>query len=169
MPKKFVYEYIKEQIESVEGYKLLSETYINSSSKLKMQCPKGHIFEIKYNDFQQGQRCPLCSNRTSKGEKEVLQIVKKFTDEMIIENDRTQITNSLTGRNLELDIWIPSLKKAIEYNGKYWHSNDLIKDRDKEKLKQCKEKGIKLLVINDEDWINNREVNMKKIEIWMEE
>ena len=45
--------------------------------------------------------------------------------------------------------------KAIESNGKYWHS---LKDkiiRDKIKLDKCTKKGIELLVIQEKNWINN--------------
>lgn len=40
MPKKLTYKYVKEQIERVEGYKLLSKKYIDSQTKLKIQCNK---------------------------------------------------------------------------------------------------------------------------------
>ena len=165
--KKHTYEYIKDQIESVEeGYKLLSKEYIGAHKKLRVCCDKGHEYEVTYGNFKHcNNRCPVCALAyvTSKGEKEVYQMVKELTDELVIENDRTQIVNSLTGRNLELDIYIPSLKKAIEYNGEYWHSNDLVMQRDKEKIKQCKEKGIDLLIIKEKEWLNHKEVCFGRI------
>lgn len=147
------YEFIKKQMKK-EGYTLLSEEYINSSTKLEVQCNKGHIYKVNWNNFQRGKKCPVCDRikTSSKGEKEVCDIVKVFTKELIIENDRTQIINPLTGHKLELDIWIPSLNKAIEYNGTYWHSLSDRIEKDKEKERQCKEKGIDLLVIKEEDW-----------------
>ncbi len=60
MPKKLTYEYIKEQIE-VDGYKLLSTEYINSSIKLKIKCHKRHIYWASYSNFQQSKRCPKCA------------------------------------------------------------------------------------------------------------
>src|SRR5574343_315234 len=54
-------EKVKNYVESVDGYKLISTKYDNSKTKLTLQCPKGHIFQMRYNDFQQGQRCPKCS------------------------------------------------------------------------------------------------------------
>ena len=44
MPKKLTYEYVKNYIESFEGYKLLSEEYKNAHIKLQLKCPEGHIF-----------------------------------------------------------------------------------------------------------------------------
>ena len=52
----------------------------------------------------------------SKGEKSVLDFVRNIIPDMVIkENDNTVIRSTETGRPLELDIWIPQLKSAIEY------------------------------------------------------
>ena len=40
------------------GYKLLSTEYKNNKSKLRFECPNNHIFEMVFNNFQQGQVCP---------------------------------------------------------------------------------------------------------------
>lgn len=60
MTKKHTYQYIKSYIESY-NYKLLSEEYNNSSTMLMIKCPEDHIFEMKYNNFKSGQRCPTCA------------------------------------------------------------------------------------------------------------
>ena len=65
--KKLDYKCIKEQIESVNGYKLLSIKYKNNYSKLKVQCDKGHIYKVKWNVFQQNSRCPICYNMSRSG------------------------------------------------------------------------------------------------------
>jgi cytochrome c-type biogenesis protein CcmH/NrfF len=57
--KKLIYEYIKEFIENT-GYMLLSEYYINSAVKLDIMCDNGHVYNVRFNDFQQGRRCPVC-------------------------------------------------------------------------------------------------------------
>jgi len=111
-----------------------------------------------YNSFQRGQRCPICDRikTSSKGEKEVFELAKQYTNDQILENDRTQILNPLTGWNLELDIYMPSLNKAIEYNGEYWHSSPYAIEKDTIKQEQCKEKGIELLIIEERNWIDNK-------------
>ena len=53
--------YIKEFIEK-ENYKLLSTSY-KYHKKLKIKCPNGHVFEMKWNDFHQGHRCPECQKK----------------------------------------------------------------------------------------------------------
>ena len=168
--KKLTHEYVKGQIEK-ESYKLLSNEYENNHIKLKIQCPKGHKFKMRWNNFQIGQRCPECWEETShsKPEKEVLEIVKSFTNKLVMENDRTQIINPKTGKNLELDVYIPALDKAIEFNGTYWHSSNYMKYKDEQKIIQCEDKGINLMIIEEQDWINNKKECVNNIHSFIRE
>ena len=96
--------------------------------------------------------CPHCFKaHVSKKEKAVLEFVRTIYDGEILENDRIQ----LEGR--ELDIFLPSLNVAIEFDGDYWHSKEGAKERDAKKTQLCEQKGIKLLRIKESDWDNNRE------------
>ena len=51
---------------NVKGYKLLSNNYINCDKKLLFQCPEGHKFEMSWDNFHQGQRCPYRYNSPRK-------------------------------------------------------------------------------------------------------
>ena len=102
----------------------------------------------------------------SKGEKEVLEFVKSIYSGTIIENDRTQMTpNDENGwiENHELDIWLPDIKVAIEFNGTYWHSLPNKIESDKFKKIQCESKGIRLLTISESDWDNEQDICKSKI------
>jgi hypothetical protein len=102
--------------------------------------------------------CPHCFKAPiSKKEKEVLEFVKLIYHGEVVENDR----KILEGK--ELDIFVPSLNLAIEFDGKYWHSLESIKEKDERKNQLCEEKGIKLLRIKEEDWNTNREEVEKRI------
>lgn len=59
----------------------------------------------------------------------------------------------------ELDIYIPEFNLAIEINGIYWHS-EIFKSKDYhlEKTLNCAEKGINLLHIWEDDWLQRKEV-----------
>lgn len=60
---RLTYEYVKSWIENPDlgGYKLLSTEYINAKTKLEIECPNEHVFEINYDNFKQGKRCAECS------------------------------------------------------------------------------------------------------------
>lgn len=57
--KKHSTEYIRTVFEA-NGYTLLTKKYVNTETKLEYICPYGHIHSIKWNNFEQGQRCPTC-------------------------------------------------------------------------------------------------------------
>ena len=162
--KRNILNVVKNYIEDF-NYKLLSTSYIKALDKLKLLCPKGHIFEMRYNDFQQGHRCPECSLVLgwSKAEKEIVEYVKSIYSGNIIENDRTVCKNYWSGKNLELDIYLPEIQKAIEYNGRHWHSFEQKQWYDEMKKKQCIKKGINLLVIQEQDWLDNKMYQLNKI------
>jgi len=168
--KKHTIEDVREKaMMAAPDYKLLSKVYVGALEKLEWECPKNHTFWASYGNFiNNGTRCPFCAaNATSsEGEREVGQFVESCLhhDTNIILNDRTQILNPLTDCFLELDIWISSLKKAIEYNGVYYHSLPDQKIRDKIKVEECKRLGIDLLIVNEEKWTTNQEVEKKIIE-----
>jgi hypothetical protein len=83
---------------------------------------------------------------------EIRKIISEIYSGPVIYNDRKQIINPNTNRFLELDLWFPELNKAIECNGIYWHKRKKAIVRDKIKQSFCKDQGIDLLVITDEDW-----------------
>jgi hypothetical protein len=58
--KKKSFEDVKHCFEAC-GYILLSTKYVNSVTKLKFVCPKGHVGLVTYNGFQQGCRCQRCA------------------------------------------------------------------------------------------------------------
>ena len=69
-------------------------------------------------------------------EKELVEFCKQYYPDLI-ENDRQLI------KPYELDIVIPELKLAIEFNGDYWHSKKFKADNYHQmKIDMCKEKRI---------------------------
>ena len=90
--------------------------------------------------------------------------VRNFIESLGIKvspNNRSQIFSPETGHGLELDIFMPNLNKAIEYNGEYWH-----RDRKRDLLKQelCKLRNIELLTIWENEWVNDKDRCRKEIE-----
>jgi hypothetical protein len=66
----------------------------------------------------------------------------------VVRNDRTIIAP------LELDIYLPNHNIAIEYCGLYWHSEVNGKDRNyhANKQKLCKQQGIQLITLYEDEW-----------------
>jgi len=159
---KLTIGFIRSEFEK-EGYELLSEKYINAQQLLNYICPNEHRHSIRWGNWQQGQRCPFCVITASKGEIQVRNFIKSF-DVEVLPNDRNQIFSPETGYGLELDVFMPTLNKAIEYNGEYWH-----RDESKDLLKRelCESKGIDLLIIWDEKWNNDVDYCKRKIKTFI--
>ena len=98
-------------------------------------------------DFLQGKGCPRCGYHLSKNEDEIADIISNFYP--VERNNR-----SILG-GLELDMYIPSCKVAIEYNGLRWHSEQFKPDKNYHlnKLLKCQEKGIKLIQIFEDEYL----------------
>jgi hypothetical protein len=151
-------EFIRSEF-AKENYISLSIEYKNNKQKLDYICDRGHKHSIKWNDWKNGHRCPECVGKISKGEIEVRNFIESLRVK-VLSNDRSQIFNPETGNGLELDIFMPTLNKAIEYNGEYWHQDE---DRDLFKQHLCKSKSIKLLTIWDKEWKTQKDACKSKI------
>lgn len=102
--------------------------------------------------------CKHCGqyNGTSKTEKDISDYIRLFVnpDEMV-ENDRT----ILGGK--ELDVYIPNMKLAFEYDGLYWHKND--SERHLEKTMLCEQNGIHLIHIFENEWMYKQDIVKSRI------
>lgn len=94
----------------------------------------------------------------STGEQEVADYVVSL-GVSINHNDRTVIPP------LELDVFIPEYSLAIEYCGVYWHSEQNGKGRTyhKTKFDRCKQQGIQLLTIFEDEWKASQTIVKRKI------
>ena len=134
--------------------------YINSNTKIRILCPKHGEFEQLPHDHLQGKGCPKCACVESKAESEIYEYVCSLIGkENVISRDRTVLDGK------ELDIYVPSLGVGIEYNGLRWHSDEFNKDKNYHlnKLKECNNKGIKLIQIFEDEWIERHDIVLKKI------
>lgn len=172
-----VYRYTQhdfiELCKSIHGDKYTYEktVYSRMTDDIIVTCKIHGDFKIKAVLFiHHDVGCPCCyEGRTSKSEKEVFDFVKNFSSGEIKNNTFSIIKNSTTNSKLELDIFIPDLNIAFEFNGTYWHSTEFKpenKYKHLNKTKLCEEKGIKLFHIWESNWLENRsevEDRIKKI------
>ena len=126
--------------------------FIDDTTKVRIICPKHGIFEQVPYSHMSGNGCPKCKSIISKPEIELQDFIKSLGFKI-----KTNNRKILNGR--ELDIYIPELKKAIEFNGTYWHysKKHFTPGKHAKKSNLCKEKGIKLLHIREDLWLKNKE------------
>jgi transposase len=90
----------------------------------------------------------------SKDEEELAQLIQNKWNIDIIRNYRLK-------NKQQIDIYIPSLKIGIEYNGIYWHSENSPSPRNRSyhynKMKQAKMEDIRLITIFEDEWILNKD------------
>lgn len=134
--------------------------YVNNKTKVRIICPIHDEFEQTPDDHLQGKGCPKCEKQISKAENEIYDFCCSYIG---IENVNQRNRDIIKPQ--ELDIYLPSLKCAIEYNGLRWHSDKYCKDRNYHlnKLNACKDKGIKLLQIFEDEYINKKDIVYNKI------
>ena len=110
-------------------------------------------------------KCTNCNPidaQISGKELSLLQLIKENYDGEIILNSRKII------KPFELDIYLPELKIAFEFNGTYWHSNKYKETTyHSTKTEKCLKKKIDLIHIFEDDWDNNydtvKEIILSKI------
>ena len=95
----------------------------------------------------------LVSDGTSDIENDIYLYIKSIYSGKIIQNDRS----ILNGK--EIDIYLPEMNFAIEFNGLYWHS-EVYKDKmyHQEKTILCENKGIQLIHIWEDDWLDKKDI-----------
>ena len=100
----------------------------------------------------EGSGCPYCNNKskTSFPEQALLFYIRKLFDDAV--GHYTDIFSS----KMSLDIYIPSLLTAIEYDGTYWHDNKK-NIHDKTKYEYCKEHNIYLIRVREAQPLENEE------------
>lgn len=97
--------------------------------------------------------CNPIQKSYSAAEKDLLSYVSSIYSGTIIENDRSAIAP------YELDIYLPDLNLAIEYNGLYWYSDEM-KPNNYHRMKSdlCKENGVHLIHVFEDDWVNKQSI-----------
>lgn len=124
--------------------------------------------------------CPMCmlGQRQSTGERDMISTVCSMFPMLkheIMMNQSVSIkeaSKGTVGSRMELDLFLPSLMIAIEYNGEYYHSDELIQSKGRydsaqdyhdAKLDYCMQAGIELMTIWDNDWNDNRNACIEHI------
>jgi very-short-patch-repair endonuclease/DNA-directed RNA polymerase subunit RPC12/RpoP len=162
---KQVKDYVEQQ-----GYTLLSQKYAGAHTRLQVSCPKKHQYQVTWNNFQQGHRCPYCLN---KSEHKLGQILEELFPNKI----KKQGNLGFLGRQ-RVDYYIEEEKIAIEYDGiQHYHplpgafgaktekeAQKQLREtqkRDKRKEQLCKENGWRLIRIRYDEPLSAKSVGDK--------
>ena len=155
--KKEVYEKYKDE------YEILSTNYINSQTHIEVKHKCGNVYKVTPNNLLRGFGCAKCAFKESDGEKALVEFIDSIkSNNTIIRNDRRVIQPK------ELDILIPEIKVAFEYNGLYWHSEKYKgKKYHLDKTSACKQNDIMLIHIFEDEWLNKNKIVKSKINYLM--
>lgn len=126
-----------------------------SKRKLWWRCLEGHEYYAAVQDVVRGKaKCNLCINTRSLGEQELALFIHENSPYYLEINSRSVISP------YELDMYIPEKNLAIEFNGVYWHTEAQGKDESYHynKWKMCKDAGVDLVTVWEDDWRDRREV-----------
>lgn len=149
---------VKQIFEISPSVVLLSDwrSYDTQDSLLKVSCKTcGEDDEVSFFNLKRCWRCRKCYPIGSRPQLELSSYIKSFGLE-VIDSTRSIIPP------LELDIWIPEKRLAIEYHGLYWHSSKVSdafdKKRHRLKYEMCRSQGIKLIQIFSDEWITKGDI-----------
>lgn len=149
-------------IEKLERYNI-DDYILRDDRTIDIKCDNNcdHYYNItsknlyQRNEIQKSILCTICnsiiSQKQSGKELQVLSFVKDNYKNDILENNKKIVS--------ELDIYLPDLNLAFEFNGIYWHS-DLYKDKEYHlnKTELCESNGIQLIHIWEDDWIYRQDI-----------
>lgn len=116
-----------------------------SEKKIWWLCKYGHEWMASVATRSQGHGCPICARRfhTSLPEQTVFFYLSQVFPDAI--NSYRDIFDN----KMELDVFLPSISTAVEYDGVAWHKRNNKYTSDKRKYAICHENGIRLIRIRE--------------------
>lgn len=164
--KVSIKNYYKDKINKFEQTKNVTVlNFNNETKKVKFKCNScENIKTLSSSIMNESQLCNTvcseCSNTSQRSlpEYELEKITNMYS--YTITSDR----KILNGK--ELDLYMPNIKLAIEYCGLRWHSlryTKFNKNYHYEKYSMCKELGIKLITIFEDEYAQDTNKLFKKL------
>jgi len=111
-PRHTTEEWILEAKKIKPNYDYNKVDYINSKTKVKIICNKGHEFRIRPTSLTSGSGCAKCAS--SKGE----EAIREFLKSNIVEfSEQKRFKGCKNKKSLPFDFYLPHLKTCIEFDG----------------------------------------------------
>lgn len=117
--------------------------YITARKTIKCECERcGNIWYPIAGLLLKGRGCPKCCHTNTSFVEQC--IYAAFCEAL---GDDKVLSRNTSAIGKELDIYIPSLRFAIEPGAWYWHKDKI--EYDKEKMELCKKNNIDLRIVYD--------------------
>jgi hypothetical protein len=137
---------------------------ITTHEKLLFTCSKhGYYSQIVSNHItlstgEPACKCPICTHQVSQYEQELFDYLKSI-DPILEQRNRSMIRSLESDRPMELDIYFPNRRLAVEFNGSLWHGEKFKEDKlyHQKKFLLCEQENIRLISVFDKDWFTNKE------------
>lgn len=134
-------------------------SYNKTANFINEKCPEG--LEVSTRQVEKIiTKDPNYQTKKSYPQKQLFEYVKNtFPEYEILEE------YLIPGTNKRIDVFIKDLKVGLEFNGDYWHSDEVVfynykvssEEFHKTRADEAKSQGIKLCFIWEEDWNENYE------------
>lgn len=131
-----------------------------SNKKIWWTCIAGHTWKTSISHRSNGRGCPICTSERRKSFPEIaIYYYSLQCFDKVISGYKVKEMNGF-----EIDVYIPTLKIGIEYDGQAWHKE---MSRDNEKDRICYEQGISLMRIREPECpeLNNQFNNIIMIDL----
>jgi hypothetical protein len=145
-------------LEKLKNKDWLTSEYVSLDKTLLEISSELNVSRVLVRNAVQNFEMQLKSDGRSNSENEISSFISSIGISTKI-NDRTIIYPR------EIDIYIPDHKIGIEFDGLYWHSEALgtPKNYHLDKTIECESKGIRLIHIFENEWINKRNIVESRI------
>ena len=137
-------ELAKEWNYTKNGVLLPSMVTPNSGKKVWWVCPRGHEWQASVDHRSKGRGCPICltDRRSSYPEQAIFYYLSKAYAGTC---NRFKLKEKY-----ELDIFVPEIKVAIEYDGIFFHTSEKAMRNEKRKNSICYNEKILLIRIKED-------------------
>ena len=123
-----------------------SDVTFGSGKKVWWKCPIGHEYQASMHDRGTGgTNCPICGARkfTSFPEQAIFYYIKQVFP------DASNRYKKIFDTFMEFDIYIPSVKVAVEYDGANWHRTEAEHKRELKKYALCQKHHVTLIRVKE--------------------
>ena len=120
---------------------------------------ENYFYKTLLNNINKSIKYTLFKNKNVSN-KELQYTLKELKNKYLIKRNKRYTINS---ERKEIDIYFPNLKIGIEYDGNYWHSNDILDENRSQinKKEFFKKLGIRIIFIREDefDYMENKIIN----------